>query len=184
VCELRVDCFAKSRCGDSVHPKAMSRRIASANDIRLPTGRAALAGPRPDCHRRSAERRRRGDHRARVAGGRRSLMDAPSDVESQVRAAGNAAVEFLTADLRRGRLLGLARHGRPVAAWLESIRAIANAIAAMTRDVLGGAAPTRLDADLVGFTIIRGTLKLVAAWLCGDYAVSHKHLVDLVAPCS
>jgi AcrR family transcriptional regulator len=107
---------------------------------------------------------------------------APSDIRAQVHAAADAAVDFLIADSRRGALL-LGSQTTEVLqrARLTSTHAIANAMAAMTRELLGDSAPTPLDTDLAAFTLVSGTLELVAAWLRGDYALSREHLADLVA---
>lgn len=97
-------------------------------------------------------------------------------------AASDAAVDFLIADPRRSALL-LGSHTTEVLhnARLTSTRAIANSMAGLTRELLGDSAPTPLDTDLAAFTLVSGTLELVAAWLRGDYAISREHLADLVA---
>jgi hypothetical protein len=109
-------------------------------------------------------------------------LAAPSDIRAQVHAAAAAAVDFLIADSRRGALLLGSQTTQVLQrARLTSTHAIANAMAAMTRELLGDSAPTPLDTDLAAFTLVSGTLELVAAWLRGDYAISREHLADLVA---
>ena len=111
-----------------------------------------------------------------------ATSQTPEDIGARVHAAADAALKFMTADPRRGRVL-LASQVDEVLhdARLTSTRAIAEAMATMSRELLGDAAPARLDTDLVCFTIVSGTLELVAAWLRGDFTVSQSHLVDLVA---
>jgi len=111
-----------------------------------------------------------------------ATLEASSDVRAQVHAAAEAALDFMTADRRRAQLL-LVSHTDEVLqqARLASTRATATAMAAMTREVLGDAAPSQLDTDLACFTLVSGTMELVAAWLRGDFNVSREHLADLVA---
>jgi AcrR family transcriptional regulator len=111
-----------------------------------------------------------------------ATLEAPSDIRAKVHAAAEAALAFMTADPRHGRVL-LISHTDEVLqrARLTSTRAIAAAMAAMTRELLGDIAPSQLDTDLAAFTLVSGTMELVAAWLRGDFATSREHLVDLVA---
>jgi AcrR family transcriptional regulator len=111
-----------------------------------------------------------------------ATLEAPADARSRVYAAAQAALDFITADRRRGQLLLVSHTDEVLAqARLVSTRAIANAMAATSREVLGEAAPDQLDTDLVSFTFVSGTLELVAAWLRGEFDVSHEHLVEVVA---
>jgi AcrR family transcriptional regulator len=104
---------------------------------------------------------------------------APSDIRAQVHAAADAALDFMTADPRRGQLLLGSQSTKVLqSARLASTRTIASA---MTREMLGESAPTPLDTELAAFTIVSGTVELVAAWLRGDYDISRQHLADLVA---
>lgn len=111
-----------------------------------------------------------------------ATLAAPADIRDQVSAAARAALDFMIADPRRGQVV-LVSHTDEVLqqARLASTRAIAQAMAAMTRELLGDSAPSALDTDLASFTLVSGTLELVAAWLRGDYDVSREHLADLVA---
>jgi hypothetical protein len=38
-----------------------------------------------------------------------------------------------------------------------------------------------LDTELAAFTLVSGTMELVAAWIRGDYNIGGQHLADLVA---
>ncbi|WP_181428540.1 TetR/AcrR family transcriptional regulator [Mycolicibacterium moriokaense] len=111
-----------------------------------------------------------------------ATVEAGSDVRAQVHAAAHAALDFLIDDPRRGQLL-LGSHTTEVLqrARLASTRAIANAMSAMAQETLGSAAPPPLDSDLAAFTLVSGTMELVAAWLRGDYDIGRQHLADLVA---
>ena len=111
-----------------------------------------------------------------------ATLEAPPDIRAQVHAAAEAALDFMTADPRRAQVL-LVSHTDEVLqqARLASTRAVANAMAAMTRELLGDSAPSQLDTDLAAFTLVSGTMELVAAWLRGDFKVSREHLADLVA---
>ena len=106
----------------------------------------------------------------------------PRDVRAQVHAAAEAAVAFMTADPRRAEVL-LQSHADPVLqqARLTSTRSIATAMAALSHELLGAAAPSQLDSDLVCFTVVSGTMELVSGWLRGDFDVTPEHLIDLVA---
>ena len=111
-----------------------------------------------------------------------ATVEAGSDVRAQVRAAADAALDFMTDDPRRSQLL-LGSHTNEVLqrARLASTRAIANAMSAMAQELLGDSAPSPLDTDLAAFTLVSGTMELVAAWLRGDYDINRQRLADLVA---
>lgn len=111
-----------------------------------------------------------------------ATLAAPSDIRAKVHAAADASLNFMTADPRRAQLL-LGIHSNEVLqrAYLVSVRAIATAMAAMTRELLGDSAPSQLDSDLAAFTLVSGTMELVAAWFRGEFPTSREHLADLVA---
>jgi AcrR family transcriptional regulator len=111
-----------------------------------------------------------------------ATVEAGSDVRDQVHAAAEAALDFMVDDPRRSQLL-LGSHTVEVLqrARLASTRAIADAMSAMAQELLGSSAPPPLDTDLAAFTLVSGTMELVAAWLRGDYDINRQHLADLVA---
>jgi AcrR family transcriptional regulator len=111
-----------------------------------------------------------------------ATLEAPSDIRAQVHAAADAALDFMIVDPRRAQLL-LGAHTTEVLqrAYLTSVRAIAGAMAAMTRELLGHSAPSQLDTDLAAFTLVSGTMELVAAWFRSEFPTSREHLADLVA---
>ncbi|MBF6241028.1 TetR/AcrR family transcriptional regulator [Nocardia otitidiscaviarum] len=108
------------------------------------------------------------------------LRPAP-DLHAQVRAAVDAALAFMTADPRRGRLLLNSYTAEVVhRARVTSIRTIADVMAAMTRDLLGDTAPPRLDTDLAAYAAVSGVMELVAAWFRGEFDTGREHLTDLI----
>jgi AcrR family transcriptional regulator len=111
-----------------------------------------------------------------------ATLDAPSDIRAQVHAAADAVLDFFTVDPRRAQLL-LGSHTTEVLqrARLASTHAVAKAMAATARELLGDSAPRQLDTDLAAFTLVSGTMELVGAWLRGDFDISREHLADLVA---
>jgi AcrR family transcriptional regulator len=111
-----------------------------------------------------------------------ATLEAPSDIRAQVHAAADAVLDFFTLDPRRAQLL-LGSQTTEVLqrARLVSTRAVASAMAAMARELLGDSAPSQLDTDLAAFTLVSGTMELVGAWLRGDFDISREHLADLMA---
>ena len=107
---------------------------------------------------------------------------APADIRAQVHATADAALEFLTADPRRGKLL-LGSHTSDALqrARLDSTRAISTAMAAGIRELLGDTAANQLDTDLAAFALVSGAMEVIAGWLRGEFVTSREHLADLVA---
>jgi AcrR family transcriptional regulator len=111
-----------------------------------------------------------------------ATLEAPADVQAQVRAAADAAIDFIIDDPRRANLLLISHTDAALQRIrLDSTRAIVRAMSAMTRDLLGESAPSQLDTDLAAFTIVTGVMELVAAWLRDEFDTSRAHLVDVVA---
>ncbi|WP_418005045.1 TetR/AcrR family transcriptional regulator [Mycobacterium sp. PDNC021] len=116
--------------------------------------------------------------------GLQAVLDATrgSAPPARVHAAAGAALGFLLADPRRAQLL-ISSHTTET---LQSIRIatnhqIAASMSALTREQLGPKAPPTCDTDLVSFTIISGTMELVAAWLRGEFDTDRDHLTDIIA---
>jgi AcrR family transcriptional regulator len=111
-----------------------------------------------------------------------ATSSATPGIRAQVRATADAALDFLTADPRRGQLL-LRSHTSEVLqhARVDSARAISNAMAAMICDPLGPAAASQLDTDLAAFALVSGAMEIIAGWLRGDFDTSREHLADIVA---
>lgn len=100
----------------------------------------------------------------------------------RVYAAADAALGFVLADPRRAQLL-ISSHTTEA---LQSVRIttnhqIAASMSALTREQRGPEAPPACDTDLVSFTIISGTMELVAAWLRGEFDTDRRHLTDIIA---
>jgi AcrR family transcriptional regulator len=111
-----------------------------------------------------------------------ATVEAGSDVRDQVHAAAEAALDFVVDDPRRSQLL-LGSHTVEVLqrARLASTQALSKVMSAMAQELLGSSAPSPLDTELAAFTLVSGTMELVAAWLRGDYDIDRQHLADLVA---
>ena len=111
-----------------------------------------------------------------------ATRSAAPDIRAQVHATADAALDFLTADPRRGKLL-LRSHTSDALqrARLDSTRAIANAMSAMITQSLGDPAGSRLDTDLAAFALVSGAMEVVAGWVRGDFDTSRGHLADLIA---
>jgi AcrR family transcriptional regulator len=107
---------------------------------------------------------------------------AAGDIRSLVQATADAALDFLTADPRRGQLL-LRSHTSDVLqrARLDSTRAISKAMSAMITEPLGAATAGQLDTDLAAFALVSGAMEVIAGWLRGDFDTSREHLADIVA---
>ena len=111
-----------------------------------------------------------------------ATMQAAPDFPSQVHAATAAALDYLLGDPRRANLLVISHTDEVLARIrLDSTRAIARSMSAMTRELLGDDAPSELDSDLAAFTITSGTMELVAAWIRGEIDTDRAHLVTVVA---
>ena len=63
----------------------------------------------------------------------------------------------------------------------ESARAIADAMSAMIRELLGSAAASKLDTDMAAFALVSGAMEIVAGWLRGEFDTSREHVADLIA---
>jgi hypothetical protein len=107
---------------------------------------------------------------------------AAPDIRAQVHATAEAALEFLTADPRRGQLLLRSNTSEVLQrARLDSTRAISNAMSAMIRAPLGAAAGSQFDTDLAAFALVSGAMEVIAGWLRGDFDASQENLAGVVA---
>ena len=104
------------------------------------------------------------------------------NIRAQVHATANAALAFLTADPRRGKLL-LRSHTSEVLerARLESTRAISTAMSAMLSQPLGASTASQLDTDMAAFALVSGAMEVIAGWLRGDFETTREHVADIVA---
>ncbi|TDP32966.1 TetR family transcriptional regulator [Nocardia ignorata] len=107
---------------------------------------------------------------------------AEPDIRSQVHAAADAALGFLLDDPRRHALLLNAHSTEALQrARLATQHAIARAMAAVSRELRPSPMSTPLDTDMAAYTVVSGTLELVAAWLRGEFDTTRAHLTDLIA---
>ncbi|WP_280389436.1 hypothetical protein [Nocardia wallacei] len=99
----------------------------------------------------------------------------------QIRAAAESSLDFLAADPRRNALL-LANSTEVLQrARVHTQHAIADAMAAVARELLLAPAPDPRDIDLNAYVLVSGTLELVGAWLRGEFHTDRDHLVDVIA---
>jgi AcrR family transcriptional regulator len=111
-----------------------------------------------------------------------ATREAPADIRGQIRVTADAALEFLTADPRLAKLLiGSNTSEALQRARLESTRAIAAAMSAGTRELLGHNAASQLNTDLAAFAVVSGAIEVTTGWLRGEFDTSREHVADLVA---
>jgi len=111
-----------------------------------------------------------------------ATRETPADIRGQIRVTADAALEFLTADPRLAKLLiGSNTSDALQPARLESTRAIAAAMSAGTRELLGHNAASQLNTDLAAFAVVSGAIEVTTAWLRGEFDTSREHVADLVA---
>jgi AcrR family transcriptional regulator len=110
-----------------------------------------------------------------------ATLAAGPGVRRQVHAAATAVIDFITADPRRAHFL-LSSHSSDVLqrARLASTHQVAQVMAAMSRELLGDAVASPEDTGLAAFTLVSGTMELVAAWLRGEFPTSRDHLIDVI----
>lgn len=111
-----------------------------------------------------------------------AVLATEPQLRAQVHAAAEAALDFLTADPRRKALL-LGSHTTEAVnrARLTTQRTIADAMAAMTRELLPDNAALPVDTDMAAYTIVSGTLELVAAWIRGEFTATREYLTTVIA---
>jgi AcrR family transcriptional regulator len=109
------------------------------------------------------------------------LEAQPADARARARAVISAAVAFLDEDPRRGRLLlesqateALQRRRH------DAVRLLATIVTNQAQELLGDAAPSRVDTELGAITLVSGALELLAAWLRGELEVTREHLTDFL----
>ncbi|WP_187687525.1 TetR/AcrR family transcriptional regulator [Nocardia wallacei] len=110
-----------------------------------------------------------------------ATLAAGPDIDVQIRAAAESSLDFLAADPRRNALL-LANSTEVLQrARVHTQHAIADAMAAVARELLLAPAPDPRDIDLNAYVLVSGTLELVGAWLRGEFHTDRDHLVDVIA---
>jgi AcrR family transcriptional regulator len=111
-----------------------------------------------------------------------ATRETPADIRGQVRVTADAALEFLTADPRLAKLMiGSGTSDALQRARLDSTRAIAAAMSAGIRELLGDTAASQVDTDLAAFALVSGAIEVTAGWLRGEFEAGREHVADLVA---
>lgn len=92
-----------------------------------------------------------------------------------------SALDFLTADPRRGALL-LDSHSSDVLQRMkrESVGAIATLLASLLHDPLVSS-PSETDTEVVAYALVSGAMELIAGWLRGDLDITAERCAELVA---
>jgi AcrR family transcriptional regulator len=105
-----------------------------------------------------------------------------NDLSQVVHAAADTALAFLDDDPRRKSLLLASREIEAVGRARHATQhTISSAMAAIATELLGEDGPAPLDLTMNAYTVVSGTLELVAAWFRGEFKVSHEQLVEIVA---
>jgi AcrR family transcriptional regulator len=108
-----------------------------------------------------------------------ALASTAAELHTRVRAYVETAVEFVTVDPRRGRLLIESQTTEALRQRRQQfVVLLAEIMAAQGRELLGAAAPSDVDRKLIALTIVSGGLDLTAMWLSGDVDVSRDHFTD------
>lgn len=105
----------------------------------------------------------------------------PQDTRLQLRAASEAAIGFVLADSRRGRLLVESQATESLRQRrTQVVRLIAGVMVERGRELLGEHAPSDVDAELIALTLISGGLEVVGIWLRGELDVSRERLTEVL----
>jgi len=105
---------------------------------------------------------------------------ASRDIRGTARAGVAAAVEFLTDDPRKGRVLILEATANETLQRRrqEAIRAQAALLSEFAKDFFGDAAPDPMDARLTALAMVGALAEVGAAYLDGSLEVSRERLID------
>jgi AcrR family transcriptional regulator len=108
-----------------------------------------------------------------------TLTSTEAELRTRVRACVETAVEFVTVDPRRGRLLVESQATEALRQRRQQfVVLLAEIMAQQGSELLGDAAPTDVDRNLIGLTIVSGGLDLAAMWLSGELDVGRDHFTD------
>lgn len=111
-----------------------------------------------------------------------AVAGAPDDAGAKARAAIAAAVELLTGDGRKARVLFVEPLAAPVlnARRADVSRAFVGLVVGQAHDFYGTAAALRVGswADLAAAYLVGGFAETMAAWLRGELAVSRAELIE------
>jgi AcrR family transcriptional regulator len=105
---------------------------------------------------------------------------APHDLRRTARAGITAAIEFLTDDPRRGRVLVLEATGNETLQRRrqQAVRAQATLLSEVARDFFGEHPPERTDAYLTALSLVGALAEVVSAYLDGQLDVPRERLID------
>jgi AcrR family transcriptional regulator len=108
-----------------------------------------------------------------------TLTRTEPELHTRVRACVETAVDFVTVDPRRGRLLIESQATEALRQRRQQfVVLLAEIMADQGRELLGAAAPSDVDRQLIALTIVSGGLDLAAMWLSGDLDVRRDHFTD------
>jgi AcrR family transcriptional regulator len=108
-----------------------------------------------------------------------TLASTEPELRTRVRACVETAVEFVTVDPRRGRLLVESQATEALRQRRQRLVVLlAEIMAQQGSELLGAAAPSDIDRNLIGLTIVSGGLDLAAMWLSGELDVGREHFTD------
>jgi AcrR family transcriptional regulator len=105
-----------------------------------------------------------------------------TDLADRTSAIARSALEFLTADPRRGALL-LDSHSTDVLQRMkrESAAAIAKLLITLFDDPGTPSAASAADTELVAYALVSGAMELIAGWQRGDLDITAERCAELVA---
>ena len=110
-----------------------------------------------------------------------AVLAAPRTARAVERAAITAAIEHVTDDPRRARVMFLEARGSIPELEQCRIRVIsdyARLVETTQRDLLGAAAPTPTDARLTSLAIMAAMAELIMGWQSGELGISRERLID------
>ncbi|MGI9125837.1 MAG: TetR/AcrR family transcriptional regulator [Mycobacterium sp.] len=119
-----------------------------------------------------------------VAGAKEAIVAAAANSEAEahtrLRACVAAAIDFVSADPRRGRFLIESQSTEQLRAKRQEFVTILADIMLSWRRLLGPDAPSEQDYRLIALTVISGGLDLGVMWLRGDVDIDGDRLVDFM----
>ncbi|MBB3036386.1 TetR/AcrR family transcriptional regulator [Hoyosella altamirensis] len=106
---------------------------------------------------------------------------APAEIRAKVRAAVEAAFDFVIADERRGKLLIAAQTSEALRPRRdELIRSLAQIMSIQSMELLDSRHLSKSDAELAGLSLVSGGLEVATMWLRGELSTSKNHLVNFI----
>jgi AcrR family transcriptional regulator len=111
---------------------------------------------------------------------RRAVDAAPADAYEKSRAAIDAALDVITGDPRKGKvvLLSVAGHETLQRRYHDVVLRYAEVVSQQGREFFGPGRLSAADAELTALFAVGGAGELLIAWLTGTLDVSRERLVD------